>query len=164
MDAYFARVSHAALIDVAVDWGTLDVSEVYPQRVPDLFVGRPLILTGRFTSAAPTVVRIAGRAAGEPLAVEVPIVPDALDAQHAGLPAVWARHKLADLAYRHAVQPNADWPATIKTVALEFGLMSDYTAFVAVDGTEVTAGDSGVTVPVPVPVPDGVRYETTVQE
>lgn len=42
--------------------------------------------------------------------------------------------------------------------------MSAYTAFVAVDSTRQTAGDHGVTVAVPVPVPDGVRYDTTVQD
>ncbi|GAG97946.1 unnamed protein product, partial [marine sediment metagenome] len=42
------------------------------------------------------------------------------------------------------------------------GLMSAYTAFLAVDSAIVTEGDSGVTVAVPVPVPDGVRYDTTV--
>ena len=42
--------------------------------------------------------------------------------------------------------------------------MSAYTAFVAVDSTQTTQGDHGVTVVVPVPVPEGVRYETTVQD
>ncbi|MHC4088613.1 MAG: hypothetical protein ACYSU5_25915 [Planctomycetota bacterium] len=49
-------------------------------------------------------------------------------------------------------------------VALEYSLMSAYTAFVAVDSSRITEGDHGVTVDVPVPVPDGVRYDTTVRE
>ena len=49
-------------------------------------------------------------------------------------------------------------------MALEYGLMSAYTAFIAVDSSRQTAGDHGVTVTVPVPVPEGVRYDTTVQE
>lgn len=40
--------------------------------------------------------------------------------------------------------------------------MSEYTAFVAVDSSRVTAGKEGTIVPVAVPVPDGVKYETTV--
>jgi Ca-activated chloride channel family protein len=52
----------------------------------------------------------------------------------------------------------------ITQVALAYGLMSAYTAFVAVDSSHVTAGDHGTTVAVPVPVPDGVRYDTTVPE
>jgi Ca-activated chloride channel family protein len=42
--------------------------------------------------------------------------------------------------------------------------MSDYTSFVAVDASERTDGSYGVTVQQAVPVPDGVRYDTTVNE
>ena len=42
-------------------------------------------------------------------------------------------------------------------------VMCRYTAFLAVDASRRTAGDSGVAVSVPVPVPDGVRYDTTIR-
>lgn len=54
--------------------------------------------------------------------------------------------------------------ADVKETALAYNLVSAYTAFVAVDSAARTAGEHGTTVNVPVPVPDGVRYETTVQE
>lgn len=41
---------------------------------------------------------------------------------------------------------------------------SAYTSFVAVDSKTRTQGVYGTTVHVAVPVPQGVRYETTVQE
>ena len=52
----------------------------------------------------------------------------------------------------------------MRQTALEYGLVSSYTSFVAVDSLTKTTGDHGTTVAVPVPVPDGVRYETTVQD
>jgi len=68
------------------------------------------------------------------------------------------------LADRSLWDPQQDLPASIKQVALEHGLMSAFTAFVAVDSSTQTAGDHGTTVAVPVPVPQGVKYETTVTE
>lgn len=164
LDAYFERVSHAALADVSIDWGGLDVADVYPQRLPDLFVGRPVIVTGRFRSAPAANVYVRGRAGDGEITLTVPVNPAGAEATHSGLPAVWARHKIADLSWRSLAAPEGDWPAAIRSVALEFGLMSDYTAFVAVDTTRRTEGDHGTTVAVPVPVPDGVKYETTVEE
>ena len=52
----------------------------------------------------------------------------------------------------------------IKQVALDYGLMSAFTAFIAVDSTRQTEGTEGTTVPVAVPVPEGVKYHTTVPE
>ena len=48
VDLFYDRISHPALTDVQIDWGDMEVSEVYPRQIPDLFVGRPIILTGRF--------------------------------------------------------------------------------------------------------------------
>ena len=52
----------------------------------------------------------------------------------------------------------------VKTTAMEYGLMSAFTAFIAVDSSAQTAGTHGTTVAVPVPMPEGVKYETTVKE
>jgi Ca-activated chloride channel family protein len=72
--------------------------------------------------------------------------------------------KIADLADRAAIEGGIDLPSQIRQIAMEYNLMSAYTAFIAVDSMTRTAGDHGVTIAVPVPVPEGVRYETTVQE
>jgi Ca-activated chloride channel family protein len=40
------------LTDLYIDWGGLPVADVYPTRLPDLFGGQPLIITGRYTQAA----------------------------------------------------------------------------------------------------------------
>ena len=164
MDAYFERVSHPALTDVTINWGNLEVSDVFPQRPPDLFAGRPIMITGRFRSATATTIEIAGNAAGEQLRILLPVDPATSSARCPGLPQVWARHRIADYARRQITEPAGDWATAIKQVALEYGLMSNFTAFVAVDSTQRTAGDHGTTVAVPVPVPEGVRYETTVDE
>ena len=52
----------------------------------------------------------------------------------------------------------------IKTTALDYGLLSQFTAYIAVDSSHSTQGWSGTTVPVPVPTPECVKYETTVTE
>ena len=46
---------------------------------------------------------------------------------------------------------------------MKHGLMSAYTAFVAVDGSEQVAEAARDNVQVPVPVPHGVRYDKTVE-
>jgi Ca-activated chloride channel family protein len=174
MAQYFDRISHPALTDVTIDWGGLQVSEVFPRRIPDLFVGRPVILAGRFTAPAgvaegPLKIHVKGKAGRETREFDIPVNlnaarDNAAVADVKALPAVWARMKIADLADQATYAPNEALPAQIRQVALEHGLMSSFTAFVAVDSLTRTAGDHGTTVGVAVPVPDGVRYDTTVTE
>ena len=161
MDDFFARVSRPALTDVEVDWGGMAVTEVYPQALPDLFVGRPLVVTGKFAGDR-KAVRVLGTTGGERLTLMT--AQDADGNAGASLAKVWARLRIADLANRltRAGDPYGELGDAIKNTALRYQLVSNYTSFVAVDSSQKTAGEHGITVRQGVPVPDGVRYETTV--
>ena len=161
MDDFIERIRHPALTDLQLDWGSATVTEVFPQRVPDVFVGRPVVLTGRFQDSKLARIRLSGEAGGKRVEWNVPANGTE---QHCGLPSVWARMKIADLSDRALLERSGELAGEIRQTALDFGLMSEFTAFVAVDSSRVTAGKEGTTVPVAVPVPDGVKYETTVPE
>jgi Ca-activated chloride channel homolog len=163
MEDFFGRISHPALTDLQIDWGGRHVSEVFPSIVPDMFVGRPVILTGRFAGTADTTIRVNGKVGEQPIQVSIPAtLTDA--AAHQGLPSIWARMKIAALADQSTYQSDLDLPGQIKQVALDYSLMSAFTAFVAVDSSHRTKGSEATTVPVAVPVPEGVKYNTTVPE
>ncbi|HEY9171357.1 MAG TPA: VIT domain-containing protein [Verrucomicrobiae bacterium] len=164
MEDFFARISHPGLTDIAVDWGGMQVSEVFPRTIPDLFVGRPVTLAGRFSGPGDAPIRVRGKAAGEVVEFTVPANSGEATRSRTGLPNLWARMKIADLAAESIYAPNAELPSQIKQVALDYGLLSAFTAFVAVDATRRTEGAEGTTVPVAVPVPEGVKYQTTVPE
>ena len=164
VDLFYERISHPALTDVEIDWGDLEVTDVFPRRIPDLFVGRPLIITGRFEGQPNTNIQVTGKVGSFTRQIAIPVTLDNSAATHPGIACVWARKQIEDLANQVTYDSSPELPSRIKQVALEYGLMSAYTAFVAVDSTQRTAGGHGVTVAVPVPVPHGVRYETTVQE
>lgn len=163
-DSFYRAVSHAALTDVAVDWNGLEVSEVTPRRSPDLLVGRPVVISGRYTGEPPRFVRVSGWAEGVQVQWDVPLGEPS---RNPAIASVWARQQIRYLSDLNptVVQRDANRAEIRQTVldlALQHNLMSAYTAFVAVDTTRITEGDHGVTVPVPVPTPAGVRYETTV--
>ena len=161
MDGFFDRVSHPALTDVEIDWGGMTATDVYPAKLPDLFVGRPLVVTGKFTGEA-TDVQVLGSAGGERHMLTA--AEDADDDAGSSLAKVWARLRIADLANRQtwAGDPHHELRDAIRNTALEYQLVSNYTSFIAVDSSIRTAGGHGVTVHQAVPVPAGVRYDTTV--
>ena len=110
------------------------------------------------------VIRVTGQAGGRTIGLEVPVdLGQGVEPQGA-LARVWARMKIAELSDQALVEPNPDLPGQIRQVALDYQLLSAYTACVAVDSSRRTEGKEGTTVPVPVPVPDGVKYDTTVPD
>ena len=164
VDLFYDRICHPALMDVSIDWGSLQVSDVYPSSIPDIFPGRPVILTGRYQSNSPTDIRITGKVGDVYRQMTIPVLDDQAYRGHEAISYVWARKKIEELNSRAVYDSNPEMKDEIRDVALRYSLMSAYTAFIAVDSSRRTEGDHGVTVAVPVSVPDGVRYETTVQQ
>src|SRR5437667_9863411 len=58
---FFERVRNPLLTDVSIDWGGLEVADVYPSRVPDVFGAKPVVVTGRYTKPGRAMVRLRGR-------------------------------------------------------------------------------------------------------
>ncbi|HIK95215.1 MAG TPA: VWA domain-containing protein [Planctomycetes bacterium] len=163
MDRFHEQISHPAMTDLSIDFGNMDVSNVYPQRLPDLIVGRPVVITGRFRGE-PDAVSVTGRVDMEATSFTVSMDEEDASKDHKGIAAVWARLKIKDMINyaSHAPEAVGEIKEAVTQTALAYNLMSSFTAFVAVDSLTKTAGDFGTTVAVPVPVPDGVKYETTV--
>jgi len=164
VDLFYDRISHPALTDIEIDFGGMEVADVFPATVPDLFVGRPVILTGKFSGTTDAPIRITGAVGNLRRELVIPANTYEAASSHDGVAAIWARKKIEQLNAHMLMENNPDLPDEIKNTALRYGLMSSYTAFIAVDSSRKTEGDHGVSVAVPVPVPEGVRYDTTVQE
>jgi Ca-activated chloride channel family protein len=161
MQDFFERISHPAMTDLQIDWNGMNVKEVFPKRMPDLFAGRPILLTGRFYGEPPAFVTVRAREGGQERTLIAPVFHEELSP---ALATIWARSKIADLSMRAIGSAWFDHKGEIRRTALDFNLLSQFTSFVAVDSTHRTEGWSGTTVPVAVPVPDGVKYRTTVRD
>ncbi|GEM_PF-1505615 len=165
MRLYFDRVAAPAMTDIAFDFGeNMKPSELYPAKKSDLFVGRPIIVAGCFSGELPRQVQVHGRIGGRAVTISVPV--DTKCTTNPALAAIWARQKITDLSDEMFMTPNRaqELVLLVKQTALDHGLMSQYTAFIAVDSSQRTVGDHGISVAVPVVMPEGVKYETTVPE
>jgi len=112
---------------------------VAPARLPALFPGVPLVITGRWRGTAAGAVTVTGRdAAGEPWSVVVRA--DAPVAAPAVGP-IWARAHLRDLEDRYLVagpQATGELERRIVATSLRFGVLCRFTAYVAIDSRVVT--------------------------
>lgn len=119
----------------------LDVDSVTPHRLPDLFVGTPLVIAGRYTGQARGNIRLSARnAAGGPWQETVQAVTTTNPA-HTKL---WARNRLRDLEdlYDTGAGTATTLEQQIIQTSLQFGVLCRFTAFVAVDHSE-TANPGG---------------------
>ncbi|HTF44156.1 MAG TPA: VIT and VWA domain-containing protein, partial [Terriglobales bacterium] len=163
-DRLYERLRAPLLTGVSIDWGNLPVTEVSPQRLPDLYSGKPLILSGRYTAAANGTIQVRGRRAGRDFVRAIPIRLSGGAGRYPMESSFWARSKIDDLM-------SQDWAGLqsgnlkpelrkeITRLGLEFRLMTQFTSFVAVEEQVVTKDGKPQRVEVPVEMPAGVSYE-----
>jgi Ca-activated chloride channel family protein len=163
-DRFYERVRSPLLTDLYVDWGGLPVTDVYPQRLPDLFSGQPVIITGRYTKPASGTVRLKGTRAGGPFSRDIAVAFSSSTPPFDALAGFWARRRIEDLMSQDwlGMQNGAMKPELqeqITQLGLDYRLMTQFTSFVAVEDKIVTKNGAPQRVEVPVEMPEGVSHE-----
>ncbi len=152
---FYERIAHPALTDLQLDWGDLEVEEVYPSRLPDLFAGQPLRVVARWRGEpVDTTITLTATGGKESFVLHRPL--DLVEADgHDGLPALWARRAIADLE-RRATLAGEDTEDEVTALALEHHLASRFTSLVATERTPSSCGPAAREVEVASMLPEGV--------
>ena len=158
------RISAPVLTDIAIDWGGMAASEVYPKQIPDLFSAKPVVVHGRLSGAARGIIKLTGNTGVGRYAQEISLGDGIAAESRDCLASIWARAKVDDLMNRDlAAAQGGHFPEELKNQVIELGiayrLMTQFTSFVAVEEIRVTSGGQPTTVRVPVEMPAGVRHE-----
>ncbi|HEY9678402.1 MAG TPA: VIT and VWA domain-containing protein [Drouetiella sp.] len=161
---FYDRISTPVMTDVSVDYGKLDVKEVYPREVNDVWAEKPLYFKGRYTKAGAGTVTLKGYVGGKLYTQTLNVTLPEINHDNEVLGAVWARAKVDRLMSEDylGVQSgnvNKELRDEIVKTALDHHIMTNYTSFVAVEEKTVTKGGEAQTVTVPVEMPDGVSRD-----
>ena len=137
MTALFAKIESPVLKDVSVRWSDGTPVETFPARIPDLYLGEPIVVAAAHPAQVGTVL-VSGTLGNRPWSAA--LTPEASD-RPTGVGALWARAKIAALMdeLRLGADEALIRPAVVK-VALEHHLVSRYTSLVAVDLTPTAPG------------------------
>lgn len=156
MEELFAKLESPQLASVAVDWPDSG-TEVWPQRLPDLYQGEPLVVTARIPGAGGEAT-VRGRRGDSPWHAVLRLEGGA---PAAGVGKLWARRKIEALMDEGTRGRDGDEVRSqVVEVALEHHLVSRYTSLVAVDVTpsRPESAEAG-SAQVPVPMPLGWSHE-----
>ncbi|VTU14807.1 marine proteobacterial sortase target protein [Variovorax sp. PBL-H6] len=158
--ARFKRmVESPVLTQVKAVFGGLDVYDVEPQALPDVLGERPVIVFGKWRGEPKGRVVIQGLAADGPYRQALAI-DDKTRQDAAALRSLWARHRIASLSDQEALEGGDAFRQRITELGLRYGLLTQYTSFIAVDKVvRNPAPQAGTSVDPPQPLPRGVSEQ-----
>ena len=136
MSELFSKIENPAVTDLKLILPKGFRAEVYPNPLPDLYVGDPLSIAIRGRNAS-GIAKITGKIGSQKWVARIPLDQGAAQI---GIAKLWAREKISNLERsRIALNPSANQKAHIDSellqTALNYGLVSRLSSMVAVDIT-----------------------------
>jgi len=180
VDKFYQRISSPLLTDLKIDWGGMQVTQMYPSLTPDLFAGQPLYVHGRYSQSGNSTIKVTGRVAsveeglgnnlrklfGIGAAVDrneelfsIPAVFPEVNQENSWIGRIWARNKITDLTDQMFKGEQPALVEEVTTLGLRHRLVTKYTSFVAVEEIVATSSGTPQRVEIPVELPEGTVYE-----
>ncbi|PKQ03695.1 MAG: marine proteobacterial sortase target protein [Alphaproteobacteria bacterium HGW-Alphaproteobacteria-11] len=157
MSVLFDKLQNPVMTDIAASWPDGRNTQSWPNPVPDLYKGEPIVLSARMPKAEGTLT-LKGQLAGAPWEIHLPL--DAGE-MRPGIGKLWARRKIEQLEADARIE--GDWrkhDGDILKTALGHHLVSRLTSLVAVDVTPARPDGAPLTSrDMPVNLPEGWDYE-----
>jgi Ca-activated chloride channel family protein len=142
VSAFYARVQSPLLTDIALDFKGIEVYDLYPQPLPDLYAGTQLIVTGRYEGGGPGEIELSGTVEGKPKTFvyggEFVSDPD-----NDFIPRLWAARKIGHLLTQIRLHgENQEWIDAVVTLSLRYGIITPYTSFLIEEQDDVLTSES----------------------
>ena len=157
----FESIESPVLTDVKLSFEGVDVADVYPEHLPDLFAAQPLLVYGHITRGRAGVVRLTAHAGDEPYEATIPF-DTAKASFHPGITTLWARQRVEDLMDRWRQADPVSQAGIRQSVidhAIRYHLVTRFTSLVAVEEVVVNPGGESSKAPVPSELPAGWQME-----
>ncbi|MEG5060982.1 VIT domain-containing protein [Microcoleus sp. A2-C5] len=176
-EKFFRQINSPVLTNIQISWeGVGEKPEIYPIAPPDLFASQPLVLFGKKSDRTNGKLRIRGTQAGGKAYEQIlpvnfaqsggrqrestSVTPTATDFGNSAVAQLWGRSRIQDLMNQMFGGETKSLVEAVTNTALNYHLLSEYTAFVAVsEEVRVEPDGSRRRVQVPVELPQGVSYD-----
>jgi hypothetical protein len=121
------------LTDVSIDIEGVDECEIYPFPIPDLFLGAPIILSGKYQNATfPSQVELTGTlATGQPYTARMPVTP----AGNVPVERVFLKQRLEILTSKGWLQDSPEIMGQVVALSTAASMPCAHTTMIAFETT-----------------------------
>lgn len=150
---FYLRIKNPVLLSPTVTFSSQNINNVYPNPLPNLYLGQQMIVAGRYTEAGPLTVTLSGRAFNQPVSYQYSFNRnDSADTRYQFLTKVWAKQKIENLLIQYySLNPISPEAIALKqqiiNLSIAYGVISPFTSFGnpnAITGPEETITENNI--------------------
>lgn len=127
---FYGKIANPILTDLALDFGRIDVAEIYPRQLPDLFKGTQLLVLGRYKDSGASKIRLDGQAGYRHRKYTYEGFFPAKRTRNDFIPRLWASRKIGYLIDEIRLHgQNKELIDEVVRLSKQYGIMTEYTSF-----------------------------------
>ncbi len=146
------------LTNIQVQFEGFDAYDIEPFKIPDLFAEKPLLIYGKWQGEAKGKIHIQGNQNHKKIEQTLSVAQAVNSNQFSAIRYLWARQKIKELSDYERIAPSSEKKSAITNLGLSYNLLTQYTAFIAIDEVSSNPGGLNQTVSQPLPLPKGVSH------
>ena len=163
------KIKSPLLTNIKIDWGKLEVSDVTPKIIPDLWAGETVRIYGKFKGTESQNIKVVGLVKGgkASLPIKASLQSNTTAEENGAIPLIWARSKISDYMRLKNTPEDMRIPnisdskirGKVIDLGLKYSLMTKWTSFVAVSRKVVNPNPMNTSeAQVPLPKVKGITY------
>jgi Ca-activated chloride channel family protein len=149
-------ITSPVLTQIEYNISSIETYDVLPEKIPDLFASRPIVIIGKFKGGASGKLSIQGLSGDATFKNSILIKRNSENYNTKALKFLWAREQIRLLGDYNKLSANNEIREKIIDLSKKYNLLSEYTSFVAIDTEISNNSGSSTTVKQPLPLPNGV--------
>jgi Ca-activated chloride channel family protein len=140
VSSFYDRIRYPVMTDVSISIPSVGVHSMAPRALPDLFVGDPLVLTGRYRTSGKTTAILTGIMDGKKTTIEYRLDFPTRSRTDQFVARTWATRRVGQLLAD--IRKNGDKDELreeIVALATEYGIVTPYTSYLVREDESPTA-------------------------
>lgn len=131
---YYEKISSPLLSDLNLTFKGIEVSNSYPQALPDLFKGSQLVVLGKYKGEGPITVILTGKVGSQEKKFILENQKLTRDESANFLPRLWATRRIGYLLEEIRLHgSNNELVEEVKKLGLKYGIVTPYTSFLVTE-------------------------------
>lgn len=139
LSGFYARISTPVLTDLKIDFGGIQVYDLVPSPLPDLFKGSQVVVLGRYRTGGTGSLKLTGLINEQRQEFTFPQQVFAVNSSGdvsaaASLPRLWATRKIGALLQQVRLSgPDSETIDQIVRLSIRYGIVTPYTSYLVTE-------------------------------
>jgi Ca-activated chloride channel family protein len=136
---YYEKISSPLLSGINIDFENIQVRDVYPKDLPDLFKGSQIVLIGRYRGIGPVTAVLSGKVGKKERTFTLKDQMLTKEDTYSFLPRLWATRRIGYLLEEIRLHgEKKELIEEVKRLSLKFGIVTPYTSFLVTESERQT--------------------------